>query len=86
MVRNRKVVPTTWISDSEFIGTATFRGKRRNANGIFEEFDHVDAVYGWSRIDRAVDTFNIYTIDQGHISKLGTMKRNELLDFRSVTV
>lgn len=76
MVRNLKVTPVTWIGDNEFSGIGERAVRRRDINGIFQDEVDTWAVYGWAKNG---NTFFIYTIDQGHIQKEGTLKRDELL-------
>lgn len=82
---NTKIVPSTWLSDDEFVGTLT-RIQRYWIDyeaRIIGEQEECLAVYGWAKPGKS---FSVYTIDNGHIQKLTTVKRGTLLDFRKVTV
>lgn len=78
------ITPTTWLSDNEFIGTRTnVRRFRDPGDGMIHEQEVHTAIYGWSKNGKS---FMVYTVSEGHIMKIGTIKRDALLDFRSVTV
>ena len=74
---------STWLNDDEFIGTQQRRKRYRDQNGIFQDEDYHVAIYGWSKNG---NSFMVYTINDGHIMKLGTVKRADLLDFRTLGV
>lgn len=82
-MRNYKIVPTTWINDLQFVGTATRKVRMRVPNGkAYRDEEEVKACYGWSK----GGSFMIYLVECGQIQRLGTMKSESLLDFRKVKV
>lgn len=83
-MRNYQITPSTWLNDDEFIGVATKTSRFSTDGGVNwqTQVGHT-AVYGWAKPGK---NFFIYTIQDGHIMKIGSMKRSELLDFRSLSV
>lgn len=76
--RNYELTTVFWLNDNEFTAVAEKDVKwgHRNPDGSTDwQVNHVkDAIYGWSK----GGSFFLYTIDQGHIQKLGTVKRMDL--------
>lgn len=56
-----------WMGDDEFTGTIQWGYPNREP----QEY----ACYGWSKDGK---TFFVYKIKQGHIERLGTLKRQEI--------
>lgn len=77
-MRNRKIKSLQWINENEFNCVFEYRLRRRGDDGqIYETVDH-EAGYGWSK----GGSFFVYTIGNGHIQKLGTVKRMQVeVDF-----
>lgn len=59
----------SWLNENEFVGTIEYLRK-----DISNRED--TACYGWSK----GAGFMVYKIDEGHIEKLGVIKRAELFD------
>lgn len=62
-----------WIDSDHFVGTIEYNYNYRTRDGRAKERR---ACYGWSK----GGSFFIYEIGNGHIEKLGTVKRHEVLD------
>lgn len=60
------VVALQWIDDNHFVGIVTHH---------FSGTKYMVAAYGWSK----GAGFYIYTISNGHIEKLGSIKRDEII-------
>lgn len=58
-----------WIDDNHFVGTVDYRPSN-------PDYHSTNACYGWSK----GGSFFIYMIEDGHIQKLGTVKRHVVLD------
>jgi hypothetical protein len=70
-----------WIDpefNNHFVGTVKRKAGYRDAhdNTKIHYRDDTEACYGWSK----GGSFFIYTIENGHIHKLGTVKRHVVLD------
>ena len=74
-MNNYKVVPTTWIDQLQFVGTATRTVKMRVPNReYYREEEETAACYGWSKGGK----FVVYLVESGHISRIGTMSSDSL--------
>lgn len=65
-MRNHKVTSVHWLNENEFIGTIL------SATHLPEHYQQTYACTGWTRDG---DKFSVYKIHQGHISKIGTLRR-----------
>jgi hypothetical protein len=63
----RNVRPLDYIDDNHFVGTVEWHHPHADKTRKF-------ACYGWSK----GGSFFVYTIENGQIEKLGTVKRFEL--------
>lgn len=71
------IQPFSWTKRGiEFIGTIDREYPAISSDGIRKKIIKTIPCYGWSK----GGSFFIYTIDSGHISKLGTVKRNVVID------
>lgn len=71
--QNMKVVK--WIDEDEFIGTIDYIA--RAGEDVFTQ-----ACYGWSKGEGK--SFMVYLVDQGHIQKLATVKRDKVYQAKTV--
>lgn len=78
----QNVKALAWLNDNHFVGTverrlvdAVWDGKRQKYVATRnEEWKSVGACYGWSK----GAGFFVYTIGDGHIEKIGSIKREEI--------
>ncbi len=85
-MRNYKIKVVSWLNENEFIGTGHKKVKYSRDRGVtWVTEEQTVAVYGWTRPDRSGVSFSVYKIVDGHIEKLGSIRR-DALDTATTTV